>query len=646
MEYEIQTKLPLKRFTLLAGLAGASLPVSAEAADDGPAPELPPQYVLVSTRTPISLERSSPSVEFIDSEEMEFWQDTDLVDVLSRQNGLALWSNGTAGSLTSLSVRGAESNQNTIVLDGRRLNPGFGNQFDLEFLGVNNLSSVEIQRGASSVNYGSSGIGSVIALNSSSALKGEGFSGSAAMEGGSNDFVKGSVSTQFAQDAWGLSLGASSLYTDNERDNDDFTANGFSGRFDLLLAKNLTFEIVGQYSDSEKGTPNRVDNFKPDDRQWNENWLLSPGLRFSTDELSVHTFYSRSESRLEAFNDFGFFGTSESDNRVESDEFSLQIDYSIDDTALITAGAVFRDDEASNATGLRDNYEQAGIWTQLIMPIGEKFEFRGGLRFDDFSDYDNTLDGNVELIFNVNDSTSIFAKVATSYAPPAPLDLFFDEDQTLVDDGFGGVDIVSTSTPINPEESESYEIGIRQYLLDEKLEWSLVLFRNDITDLVTFVSLFDPNGPGFLDDEYGSDTFNIDEATTEGAEFSVNYAFNEKIDLGFGYTYLTAENDTTGERLAQRPRHTVTGSIVYRASDDLSFGANVLGQFERERGIFLSPNADIEDFFVANAVANWRVNDELSLFVRVDNLLDEDYAPILGYPALGRAGYIGARYSF
>ena len=129
-----------------------------------------------------------------------------------------------------------------------------------------------------------------------------------------------------------------------------------------MLTEALALELLGQFVDTEKGTPNRVDNFKPDDRQWNENWLLSPGLRVSTDELSLHAFYSRSESRLEAFNDFGFFGTSESDNRVESDEFSLQVDYSIDDTALITAGAVYRDDEASNAGGLSDNYEQAGVW--------------------------------------------------------------------------------------------------------------------------------------------------------------------------------------------------------------------------------------------------------------------------------------------
>jgi len=608
--------------------------------------ELDPYYILVTTRTPLSVDRVSPSVDYISSDEIEFWQDTDLVDVLRRQNGLAIWSNGTAGSVTSLSSRGAESNHNTIILDGRRLNSGFGNQFDLEYLGVNNLSSVEIQRGASTVTYGSSGIGSVIALNSKSALGAEGDSGSIALESGSNEFVKGSVSAQIANDKWGLSLGASSLYTDNERDNDDFTAQTINARFDALLAEKLTFELLGQYADSEKGTPNRVDNFKPTDRQWNENWLFSPGLRYASDDISIHAFYSRTESRLEAFNDFGLNGTSTTDNRVNSDELSVQVDYSLEEQALITAGALYRNDEASNAAGTRDNYAQAGLWAQLIMPINDHFEFRGGLRWDQFSDYENTFDGNLELIFYLNENTSLFAKAATSYAPPSALDLFFDKDQTLVDDGFGGVDIVSNVTPLNAEESESYEIGIRQTLFNERLEWTLLLFRNDIKDLIAFVSLFDPNGPGFGDDEFGSDTFNIDKATTEGAEFHLNYALSERVDLSLGYTYLTADNDTSGKRLAYRPRHLLVGSMMYRANDHLSLGADFLGQFERERGVFGAPNQSVEDYFVVNAVANWQLSERVSLFARVNNLLDEDYAPVFGYPALGRSGYLGIHYNF
>ena len=163
------------------------MPTAEEATVDEAAGTLPP-YVVVSTRTPLGLDRVSPSVDYIGEGEMEFWQDRSLVDSLFRVPGVAIWSNGTAGSLSSLSIRGAESNHTSFFLDGRRLNPGFGNQYDLESLNTDNLGSLQIQRGASSVNYGSSGIGGAVALESRSTLEGDGLSGAVAVEAGSNQF--------------------------------------------------------------------------------------------------------------------------------------------------------------------------------------------------------------------------------------------------------------------------------------------------------------------------------------------------------------------------------------------------------------------------------------------------------------------------
>ncbi|MGK0177091.1 MAG: vitamin B12 transporter, partial [Lentimonas sp.] len=122
--------------------------------------ELPP-YVAVVTRTPLPLDKVSPSVSYISEAEMIQNQDRSIVDVLARQPGVIINTSGTKGGLSSLFMRGTNSDHTGFFLDGRRLNPGFSNQFDLEFLSIDNLSSVEVQRGASSVNYGSAGIGGV-----------------------------------------------------------------------------------------------------------------------------------------------------------------------------------------------------------------------------------------------------------------------------------------------------------------------------------------------------------------------------------------------------------------------------------------------------------------------------------------------------
>lgn len=610
-----------------------------------------PTYVVVSTRTPLSLDKVSPSVNFVSEEAMRFWQDRSLVDSLGRIPGVAFWTNGTPGSLTSLSIRGAESNHTSFFLDGRRLNPGFGNQYDLESLSSQNLSSVQVQSGASSVNYGASGIGGSIALQSKSTLSGDGFSGDARLELGSNDYRSGGVRTLYSTEAWGLSLGASALSTDNERQNDDFEREAAQLRFDRRLAKNLSFELVGQYTDAEKGVPGVRTNPTLDDRQWVTNWLISPGLRYATDEVSLHVFYSRSESRIE--NEIeNFFGIIyETKNVVESDELNLQVDYTLSNEALLTFGVVYRNDKASNPNlnafdalepvrPYENNFEQTGLWGQLQWQFMDTFEIRSGIRYDGYTDYESSWNGSLEVIYNINDRSSLFAKIASSYAPPSALDLAFDEDQMLVDDGLGGQIIVPNPTPLNPEESLSYELGFKQKLVDEKLELGVVLFRNEIDELITFESFSDASF------NFGSDTLNVEEATTEGAELSVDFQFSDTIELGFGYTYLTATNESEEKRLPYRPRHQIQVSATFRPHEKLTFGLSGVGYFDRERARFMQPNLDVEDYFVVNMVAEWSINPQWSIFGRVGNLLDEEYAPVFGYPALGRTGFIGARFNF
>lgn len=619
MEYGIQLKHSLTLFTLLAGLAGASFSVSAEEADDGPVHELPPQYVMVSTRTPISLERASPSVELIDSEEMEFWQDRGLFDVISRESGLALARNGSVGSVGSLFIRGTESRHTAVLLDGRRLNPGLANQFDLEHLTVDNLSSVQLMKGASSVIYGSSGIGGVIDLRTDSAFDSTDF-GHVSHEFGSNDYVRTSGGLDYVGENWGTSLELSALSTENERVNDDYESSSLTHRLDFNISDRFALEFVGRYTDTEKENPGSV--FNPSSFAYGEteNWLLSPGFRYSTDDLSVHFFYSRSELKFEGVNDFG--GAFPFLSSVDSDEFSLQVDLSLGENMLLTAGANHRVDEpfSSNNASYDTEFKQTGAFLQLIAVVSDSLELRGGLRADEFSEYDDVLTGNLEVIYTIEDwQTGVFAKVANSFSPPTGQHLIFDEDPV--------------TTPVNPEESVSYELGVRKSFDNQQLEIEMVYFRNEIDDLIDFV--FDSNTSVF-------DGFNIDEALTEGVEAGFDYQLNESFFLSGSYTYLTAENETTNERLEKRPRHTIQLSAEYAVTDDVSLGVNATTHVDR----IGFNNAVLKDFSVVNLVGSWAVSEEIDVFVRVNNLFDKGYELSAGYPSLRRAGYIGARYTF
>ena len=77
-------------------------------------------------------------------------------------------------------------------------------------------------------------------------------------------------------------------------------------------------------------------------------------------------------------------------------------------------------------------------------------------------------------------------------------------------------------------------------------------------------------------------------------------------------------------------RTTVSAKLV-NAREELSFGA---------------PNFDIEDYSLVNFAAEYEVNPRLTVFGRIDNLTNEHYAEVFGFPALGRAAYGGVRVRF
>lgn len=637
LNQKIRFRLPL----LCSVLSVWGLQVQAETSADLQSlllVELDP-YVVVSTRTPLSLDRVSPSVAYIDSAEIEFWQDSSLIDTLSRETGLALISLGAKGAQTSLFVRGTNSDHTAIFLDGRQLNRGFGNQFNLDYLTSSQLESVQMQKGASSVNYGSSGIGGVVDLRSGSTLQTKGRLIRFEQAFGSNDFRNTVVSAEAGTKDVGIRLSAGRLATDNARANDRFERETLQARFDYKLSETLFVEWIGRYAYAEKELPGSIVSPNPDHLQKSSDWLISPGIKYATDVLSLHLFYSRSENNLDNNNN-----GAQNDIIVETDEMHLQADYSAAESLLISSGLTYRNEKAFNSNvaffgppvAYMDSFEQLGAYLQTIWNANEAIELRAGLRYDDYSNYENKTTGSVEGIYSVPGSElSFFTKLASSFAPPSAVDIAFDADP---------------GTTLNPEESLSYEFGWRQQLSSGDLEYSVIFFHNEIDELIGF----DPNT---------FDAFNVQKATTEGVEFSVKYAYSTQLDVYFGYTYLRAVADQLDDPrtpgfpnpadpasdvpLARRAKHQVSFGAQYRPVDSLSFGVNAVGYFDRED---INPVSFVqeaaEDYFVVNTVIDWDLSEHLSVYARVENAFDQDYASAAGFPALGRTSYVGASFSF
>src|SRR5690606_15150133 len=110
-----------------------------------------------------------PAVDTISSAEIRSFQRHNIGDVLGQTAGVSLIEAGQTGSQTSLFIRGMESNHTVVLLNGRRLPPGLAGIYQLEYLDVSTLESVQITKGAASSLYGSDALAGVIDLRSTDA---------------------------------------------------------------------------------------------------------------------------------------------------------------------------------------------------------------------------------------------------------------------------------------------------------------------------------------------------------------------------------------------------------------------------------------------------------------------------------------------
>ena len=212
--------------------------------------------------------------------------------------------------------------------------------------------------------------------------------------------------------------------------------------------------------------------------------------------------------------------------------------------------------------------------------------------------------------------------MATGFSPPSSQDKIFG-------DNFG----------LKPEKDLGWDIGVRQELWENRAAVGATYFHNDLSNVIGFNGLFK--------------TLNLGAAETQGLEAELRA--QPIVDLIFtaSYTYLDAEKTSSadisqpqGARLPRRARNEVYISVSYLWYKRLRTTADAKFVNAREELNFGGPNFDIEDYNFVNIAAEYEINSHLSIFGRIDNLTNEHYAEVFGFPALGRAAYGGVKMRF
>ncbi|MBA2436459.1 MAG: TonB-dependent receptor [Chthoniobacterales bacterium] len=618
---------------LLALLFSFAVSLSEALAQDAVTPPETNEIVVSATRLPLPQEETPAAVSVITAQNLEEKQIERVSDALRQVPGLSVVQSGAPGQLTSVFTRGLKSEHTQVLLDGIPINQGLAGLFNFADLTTDNIERIEVVRGPQSTLYGPRGLAGVIQIFTK---QGSGPpSGSVSAEGGSYDTFHETLQTSGSGREFDYSLGASRLDTENARPNNQYSNSSGLANLGWSPNERLRVSSLFSYSLSDAGNPNTISNPKPFDNFLTERWLIAPHLDFKPVEWWEHKLilsYDH-ERQVNDPNDDGFVGPTRALFK------RLTIDYQNDlkpaAWLTLTSGFFYSDVDAgqerpfvSQLFGPQPTFisdqttETAGFLQAGVTPFAGLNLVAGG-RYDHFNQFGGVwtyrFAGSYKL---VPTDTTLHSSYATGFSPPTSQDKIFGNNFEL-----------------NPEKVRGFDAGITQPLWNDRVVIGVTYFHNDLSNVIGLNGVFD--------------TVNLGAARTQGIETELHARPIENLTLTATYTYLEAEKTSSadisqlpGARLPRRPRNEFYVSASYLWFRKLRTTAEAKFVNAREELNFGGPNFDIEDYSLVNLAAEYAWNSHLTIFGRVDNLTNEHYSEVFGFPALGRAAYGGVKLSF
>lgn len=593
------------------------------------------EVVITATKTETERWRTASSVTVIDRQRIEEQQYKLVPDALRQVPGLTIAGRGTPGSVNGIFLRGTNSDQTLVIIDGRPVPANLAGLYNIETMTLDNVERIEVLRGPAASLYGGKTLGGVINIITRSGKGLKKPETSLSFEAGSYGSFRESLGTRGAAGIFDWSLELSRQDTQGYRINSQFQLSNVAAKFGAQLADTLRFDVDLRYYSADVGAPGAATGFganDPDAHVLSEYWSISPRIVWETNDRWTQTLTYQFGNFRQASTNFNFGG---GNNRITSRNhfFEYQSVFKATDKWTITAGAWLQDigysrfnDDAPglfNPGGQSYDVDQAetnwALYLQSQAEILTGWNINTGIRRDTYSDFQDATTWRVGTSWLVPwTQTVLHANYGTAFAPASPQ----NREAALFGD----------PTFIRPEKSKGLEFGIEQPFANKKGSVSLTYFRNSIENLIVFLPPFGP-------------LQQINNARTSGLEAAFSYQPSTRYGFTAQYTYLDANDLTAGVRLVRRPRHTLSGDAWVKPVEKFRLGIGAIYLIDREDG-FGAAQADVEDYLRLRLTASYQLTPNVELFARVENLLGEKYSEVLGYPAMRTGAYGGFRIRF
>lgn len=594
--------------------------------------------VISPTATVTPINQVASSVTVISAKDIERDQRRTVPDALTTVPGLNMVQTGGPGGLTSVFIRGTNSNQTKVLIDGiDASDPSNPNgSFDFAHLLTADIAQMEILRGPQSGLYGSDAIGGVISIITK---KGEGPPrATASIETGSFNTFNQTAGLSGAQDIFNYAFSVAHLH-----------------------AGDIPVTPLQLLPPGRQANPNSYDNMTYSTKlgaDINEFWSVNAVARYTDATLlftgdsgfpsfpnaqqsthNVQQLFTREEAVWSLFDGRikNYFGVNFTNNR------SFDIG-PFDPAATITTGERIKYDwhavtqlapsnnfivgaekqtDHMDTVGLTADSGNKAAFAELQLDFAHRFFMVANLRDDVNDEFGEHATYRVApAVILPFTETKLKGSYGTGFKAPTLSQRF----QNFPDFGF------FANPNLKPEESTGYDAGFEQPLFNDRVRFGSTYFHNSITNLINFNDTFTSN-------------INVGNATTEGTENFVSAVITDRVQVRADYTFTRTIDADTGLELLRRPKEKWSTNVIWNPIDPLTLSATVLhiGSFVDVSRDFSVPRLLAPAYTVVNLVANYTVNDQIKIFGRVDNLFNLHYQNPTGFLQPGLGVFAGMR---
>ena len=591
--------------------------------------------IVTATRTAQTADEVLSSVTVISREDIERRQARSVEDLLRGTQGISIANNGGPGKNTSVFIRGTESDHVLVLIDGVRAGSATSGGAAYGNIPIEQIERIEIVRGPRSSLYGSEAIGGVIQIFTRKGGK-EGFTPSFSIGGGSYGTFNGSAGLSGRSKRGWFNMNISGKNTNgfnscsgkpypngagcftNEPDRDGYQNVAGSFRAGYLFKNGLDIETNFMRSSGKVNYDGKYSNKSELVQQ-----VFGGKARYSPFEFWKVTLAggrSRENSK-------DFLGQEKNfKSRFDSrrDTITLQNDFTLNKSHLLTVGADYKNDTVSSSEDFEvTSRNNLGAFAQHQATVFKQ-DLELSIRYDENEQFGGNVTGGAGWGYTVTEWLRFTANVGTAFKAPTFNELYYP----------GGY----SNANLRPEESVSYEFGTSGKI--KQTNWAFNIYETQIHDLIANDASWVPQ--------------NINKVRIRGFEGMISTRI-KKWQINTNLTLLDAQNKSSG---------TNRGNILPRRAKE-SFRFDVNRKFDKFKLFGLSFNKytigtqllvvgqryddlantrKLDSYVKLDIRGEYTLNQNWRLQGRIENISNESYETASFYNQPGRNFFITLRY--